>query len=64
MKRIIDKTLDQMSAHFGLAGAADSVNEAGEYIVGGIGKNGMIAVAIGLVVLLVISVAHLPKKED
>ena len=53
-----------ISHNFGLAGAADSVNEAGEYIVGGIGKNGMIAVVVGLVVLLVISVAHLPKKED
>ena len=53
-----------ISHNFGLAGGADSVNEAGEYIVGGIGKNGMIAVVVGLVVLLVISVAHLPKKED
>jgi len=48
--------------NFGLAGAADSVNEAGEYIVGGIKTNGQIAVFIALAVLLVISLVHLPKK--
>jgi YedE family putative selenium metabolism protein len=49
--------------NFGLAGGADSVNEAGEYIVGGIKTNGQIAVCIALAVLLVISMAHLPKKS-
>ena len=48
--------------NFGLAGAADSVNEAGEYVVGGIKTNGQIAVYIALAALLVISLAHLPKK--
>jgi len=48
--------------NFGLAGSADSVNEAGEYIVGGIKTNGQVAVFIALAVLLVISLVHLPKK--
>ena len=51
-----------ISHNFGLAGSADSVNEAGEYIVGGIKTNGQIAVCIALAVLLVISLMHLPKK--
>ena len=49
--------------NFGLAGAADSVNEAGEYIVGGIKLGGQAAVFIALAVLLVISLVHLPKKS-
>ena len=48
--------------NFGLAGAADSVNEAGAYIVGGIKTNGQVAAVIALVVLLVVSMVHLPKK--
>ena len=52
-----------MAHNFGLAGAADSVNEAGEYIVGGIKANGQVAVFIALAVLLVISLVHLPKKS-
>ncbi|MBQ7870519.1 MAG: YedE-related selenium metabolism membrane protein [Oscillospiraceae bacterium] len=48
--------------NFGLAGSADSVNEAGEYIVGGIKTNGKVAVFIALAVLLVISLVHLPRK--
>ena len=51
-----------LSHNFGLAGSADSVNEAGEYIVGGIKTNGQVAVFIALAVLLVISLIHLPKK--
>jgi len=51
-----------MAHNFGLAGAADSVNEAGEYIVGGIKTNGQVAVFIALAILLVISLVHLPKK--
>ena len=47
----------------GLAGGADSVNEAGEYIVGGIKTNGQVAVFIALSLLLVISLVHLPKKS-
>ena len=49
--------------NFGLAGSADSVSEAGEYIVGGIKTNGQIAAVIALVILLVVSLVHLPKKE-
>ncbi len=48
--------------NFGLAGSADSVSEAGEYVVGGIKTNGQIAVFIALALLLVISLVHLPKK--
>ena len=48
--------------NFGLAGSADSVNEAGEYIVGGIKTNGQIAAVIALVILLAVSLMHLPKK--
>lgn len=48
--------------NFGLAGNADSVVD-GVYTVGGIGTAGMAAVVIGFVVLLAVSVAHLPGKE-
>ena len=48
--------------NFGLAGSADSVNEAGAYIVGGIKTNGQVAAVIALAILLVISLVHLPKK--
>ena len=51
-----------ISQNFGLAGSADSVNEAGQYIVGGIKTNGQVAVFIALAVLLIVSVVHLPKK--
>ena len=51
-----------MAHNFGLAGSADSVSEAGEYIVGGIKTNGQVAVFIALAVLLVVSLMHLPKK--
>lgn len=51
------------AAHnFGLAGSADSVTD-GVYHVGGVGPAGMAAVVIGLAVLLLVSVTHLPKKE-
>ena len=49
--------------NFGLAGGADSVNEAGQYIVGGIKTNGQVAAVIALAILLVISLIHLPKKS-
>ena len=48
--------------NFGLAGAADSVSEAGQYVVGGIKTNGQVAAVIALVILLVVSLMHLPKK--
>ena len=53
-----------VSHNFGLAGAADSVAENGTYVVGGIGKAGMAAVVLGFVVLLVITLTHLPRKEQ
>lgn len=49
--------------NFGLAGNADSVVD-GVYMVGGIGTAGMAAVVLGFVVLLAITVTHLPGKED
>lgn len=49
--------------NFGLAGNADSVAD-GIYQVGGIGTAGMAAVILGFVVLLSITVTHLPGKED
>lgn len=50
--------------NFGLAGGADSVNEAGELVVGGIGTPGKVAVIIGFAVLLVISLVHSRMKEE
>ncbi|MBE5784794.1 MAG: YedE-related selenium metabolism membrane protein [Clostridiales bacterium] len=52
-----------ISHNFGLAGAADAVNEAGEYVVGGIGTAGKVAVVICIVVLLAISLLNVQKKE-
>ena len=45
--------------NFGLAGAAASADAAG-----GVGAKGRVAIIIGLVVFAVISVMHLPKKEE
>ena len=51
--------------NFGLAGSADSVSEAGEYIVGGPGLNGKIAVIAGLVVVTIIACVNtFGKKEE
>ena len=51
--------------NFGLAGSADSVNEAGEYIVGGPGINGKIAVIVGLIVVTIIACVNtFGKKEE
>ena len=52
-----------MAHNFGLAGSADSVNQAGEYVVGGLKANGQVAAVIALVILLVVSLMHLPKKS-
>ena len=43
---------------------ASIIAEDGTYVVGGIGTAGMAAVAVGFVVLAVITATHLPKKED
>ncbi len=48
--------------NFGLAGNADALNEAGEIVVGGISTHGKVAVCIGLVVVLAVSLWNLPKK--
>ena len=48
-----------LSHNFGLAGSADpGLNEAGEYVVGGISAAGKIAVIGGLVIVLVISLIN------
>ena len=49
--------------NFGLAGNPDSLNEAGELVVGGISTAGKVAVLLGIVVLVVISLLNMPKKE-
>ncbi len=48
--------------NFGLAGNADALNEVGEIVVGGISTHGKVAVCIGLVVVLAVSLWNLPKK--
>ena len=50
--------------NFGLAGSADSVNEAGELVVGGIAAAGKVAVAVGLLVLLVVSLVNSRQEVD
>ena len=45
--------------NFGLAGAAASADAAG-----GVGTKGRIAIVIGFVVFALISVLHLPEKEE
>jgi len=52
-----------LAHNFGLAGSADSVVD-GVYKVGGIGVNGMVAVGLGFLVLLLVTLTHLPGKED
>ena len=52
-----------LAHNFGLAGNPDSRNEAGQLVVGGISTAGKVAVIVGLVVLLVIALWNMPKKE-
>ena len=47
------------SHNFGLAGAAASADAAG-----GVGAKGRVAIIIGFVVFAIVSVMHLPKKEE
>ena len=54
----------ELAHNFGLAGNPDSKSEAGELIVGGISTAGKIAVVLGLVVMLVVVILNLPKKEE
>ena len=53
-----------LAHNFGLAGNPDSKSEAGELIVGGISNAGKVAVVLGLVVMLVVAVLNMPKKEE
>ena len=48
--------------NFALAGNPDSANDAGELVVGGIANAGKVAVAIGFVVLLAISLLNSRKE--
>ena len=50
--------------NFGLAGAADSVSEAGEYIVGGPGVNGQVMVVVGIIVVTIIACVNTFGKKD
>ena len=52
-----------LAHNFGLAGNPDSRNDAGQLVVGGISTAGKVAVIVGLVVLLVIALWNMPKKE-
>ena len=52
-----------LAHNFGLAGNPDSKNEAGQLVIGGISTAGKVAVIVGLVVLLVIALWNMPKKE-
>lgn len=52
-----------LAHNFGLAGNPDSKNDAGQLVVGGISTAGKVAVIVGLVVLLVIALWNMPKKE-
>ena len=47
-----------------LAGSPDSKSEAGELFVGGTSTAGKVAVVLGLVVMLVVVILNLPKKEE
>ena len=53
-----------LAHNFGLAGNADSVNEAGEYVVGGISTKGKVAVILGIVIVLVVSYVNSIKKQE
>lgn len=49
--------------NFGLAGNPDSTSEAGEFVRGGIGTAGKVAVILGLVVMAMIAVTHFAKQQ-
>ncbi len=53
-----------LAHNFALAGNPDSLNEAGELVVGGISANGKIAVCLGLVILLVISLVNSRQEVE
>ena len=47
--------------NFGLAGNADAMNEAKEIVVGGISNNGKVAVCLGILIMLGVSLWNMPK---
>lgn len=51
-----------LAHNFGLTGSADSINEAGEYVVGGISSAGKIAVGVILLALLAVSLLNARKE--
>ena len=48
--------------NFGLAGNADAMNETKEIVVGGISTNGKVAVCLGILIMLGVSLWNMPKK--
>ena len=52
-----------LAHNFGLAGNPDSTSEAGEFVRGGISMSGKVAVILGLVVMLIIALTNMAKKE-
>jgi YedE family putative selenium metabolism protein len=53
-----------LAHNFKLAGNPDAVNEAKEYVVGGIATNGKVAVVLALVVLLAVSLINTKKEAQ
>ena len=53
-----------LAHNLSLAGNADSVSEAGEYVVGGISTKGKVAVILGIVIVLVVSYVNSMKKQE
>ncbi|MEG1501270.1 MAG: YedE family putative selenium transporter [Clostridiales bacterium] len=49
--------------NFGFAGNPDALNEAKEMVIGGISNGGKIAVLVGFMVFLIVSLINLPKEE-
>ena len=58
-----DFHMESISGDVEFRGSADSVVD-GVYKIGGTSPKGMIAVCIGFVVLLIVSLTHLPKKGE
>ena len=50
--------------NFVLAGNADAVSDAGEYVVGGISTKGKFAVIVGIVIVLVVSYVNSMNKQE
>ena len=50
--------------NFGLAGNADAMNEAKEIVVGGLSNNGKVAVCLGILIMLGVSLWNMPKTAS